>query len=119
MVMPAINSRDDLLAWLRRRVVYRSIRRQIDNGDVEVMGGFTAVPPHFHPGWIVTFIVEGSTIMVFSVSSKGAVNKINAEDILWEHWCGEGRTNTAYRGDDPEWCKKLKEKNNGLNRNKT
>ncbi len=118
--MPAINSRDNLLAWLRKRVVYRSVRRQIDNGECEVLGGFSKIPPYFSPGWIVLIRFvnrHGGKIRLFAILADGKIEEL--ESIPWEYWCGEGRRNTVYCGDAPghyrEWCKKLKEKNNDNN----
>lgn len=113
--MPTINSRDDLLNWLSDRTVYRSVKRHIALGHVEVLGGFTVIPPYLLPGWfvIVTFIGEGDRATIISIQSDGTIQEHSS--VPWKYWCGEGRENLAYRGDDPSKYLELKKKSDEHN----
>ena len=55
-------TRDQLVDYVvseTRAVGRRGLKRALDTGKVEVLGGFSVIPPASSPGWIVRVTSDG------------------------------------------------------------
>ena len=107
-------TRQDLIEWLGQQDIQGSQGRAVENGSLELLGGFHSVPPKNWPGWIVRAALQvGSQQYIYHVAivCNGHEYKvINIPEALipWDQWDGDKSTNDLYRGDNPEIYKEMK-----------
>lgn len=103
-----ITDRTSLIFWLNEFAPRRAIQRSLWEGTVELLGGFTLIPPSVHKGWIVR--VEsplGGKWLVAIGPTPRNLRKLRAFEIAevpWEYYEGEAG-NDEFRlrdGDHPE-----------------
>jgi hypothetical protein len=109
-----IRSREQLLNWLPgelSRLGRRSIVRAMEhrNGKVELLGGFSSIPPGNDPGWIVRVgsVLSGKKWHVAVIPRRSGVGIRLFEEVPWKLWVG-GST-PLYNGDNPSIYKALKD----------
>lgn len=110
-----IRTRDDLIDYVKMRSLACGrlhIARAIDEGSVEVLGGFKEIPPSYQekypfiarPGWIVRVnSVRGTQWHVAVTVKEGSRDMyafVMVHSVPWKHWVG-GST-PLYKGDYPD-----------------
>lgn len=115
--MQHFRNRDDLVAWLETRPLRKAIARAMQEGIVEVVGGFYIIPPIYLSGWIVwiTSIHKRTWILAIipdKLSPSGNCKIRTIDEIPWKHWSGGNTTNSLYVGDHPEEYRRLKDAEN-------
>lgn len=97
-----------LLTWLAQQPLRRSVLRALENGKVEVIGGFKRILPGTSPGFIVK--VEsyprsgcpgGRWIIAVICKSATEVYARVIPNIPWDQWDGKIDRKTIYEGDNP------------------
>ena len=114
--MVHFQTKDHMVSWLERHCPRKSIVRAINNGKVELLGGFEHIPPSGRPGWITRITSEyGRKWEVAIVYNKGQIDYgiLVLNRVPWKHYCGFEMTNRVYRGDNPDLYKLLKERSEG------
>jgi hypothetical protein len=98
-----------LVEYLAQCPLRRCVVRALMNGKVEVLGGFSIIPPGTSPGFIVK--VEsyprdgcpGQTWYVAAISSGlGRMYARVISDVPWENWVGKPGRQSIYEGDHPD-----------------
>lgn len=114
--MTHIGTRDQLLDWLAgelKRLNRRSLIRAMEEGQVELLGGFNTNPP----GWAVRVVSPSGgswTVLVTPNARGGSVRILRA--VPWHLWIGGG--SRLYQGDNPiryTYLKHFKERLNAKN----
>jgi len=108
--MRGFDSRDGLVDWLEKNIARKAIVRAMDEGTVEVMGGFSTISPTTFPGWIVrvTSIHKKIwNIAILAANGKLEIRIINK--LPWGMWAGEHSENTLYTGDYPKQYKEFRD----------
>lgn len=104
-----LHTREDLLDFVGKRVTRRSIARALNEGVVEVLGGFQHIPPKGLPGWCLLAespITKHKFKLAVTVEPSGEHRVWNLEKhgIPWPEWVGGHGAyhgNPLMRGDDP------------------
>ena len=96
-----IRTRDQLLDKLAEWCKRRAIRRALEEGTVEVCGGFNTDPPC----WIVKVTSAHGAVWAVGVQPNGMVRIL--EFIPWRLWAGG--ESPLYKGDNPKKYQRLKE----------
>lgn len=99
------SSRTSLIEYVREHSPRRAIARAIDEGTVEVLGGFSVIPPGTGPGWLLKITSKHRNSWIIAV----AVNEIThtysvyeLDRVPWEEWAGDRfREHPVYDGDEP------------------
>lgn len=100
-----IRTRNDLIKWLEEHAPTPSIRRALQEGKVENLGGFN-LP---YPGWIIKVVSKFNTtwfVRIYILKQEIIVKVVNY--ILWKNWIGDTSNNKLYQGDNPELYEGLK-----------
>ena len=113
--MQHFRNRDDLVAWLETRPLRKAISRALQEGTVEVMGGFYIIPPTYLPGWIVRITSIHKRTWNVAIVVHKPLNRYIVyiiDKIPWRHWAGGDTTNSLYAGDHPKEYRRLKDEDN-------
>lgn len=110
--MTRIESRLDLLAFLREHAPLSSMRRALSDGSgiVELYGGFREIPPHARPGWIVSLTSRHGRTWILAVVPDGVRHRFDVyrlDAVPWQWWDGD-RNNELFDGDRPDEYKMLR-----------
>jgi hypothetical protein len=114
-----IHNREQLLSLVAKRIVYVYIKRAIQDGPVEHLGGFSPVfPDDIHKGWIVKITTRTKRVLYVAVTADDLERcyKIELiEEVCWRNWCGDQcynnvlyKNNKLFTGDNPEEYMALK-----------
>jgi hypothetical protein len=112
-----LHTRDDLINYAGSAVfLRRHLVRAITEGTVEVLGGFTRVPPKGLPGWclLAESPTTGYTYKLGVTVEPGGVYRVwnlDKFDIPWPSWIGDAPThkgNTLMTGDQPHKYEEFK-----------
>ena len=106
--MDRIQTRTELIEYICDHTSQNAIRRACGHaGKVQVLGGFSRIPPGTRPGFIVAVTsVHGRTwnVAVTSDDHKHIFHVWVVESIPWEYFVGNSdtmREYSIYNGDDP------------------
>lgn len=96
--------RSDFILWVAEHAPRPSVSRSILAGDVEVLGGYTQIPPSTNPGWIIKTTSRHGKEYIIAVTLKERVLHVRLiKKIPWEHY--NGKLNRGmyciYDGDEP------------------
>ncbi len=119
-MVKTISSREQLLSFITKRIVFVYIKRAIHDGPVEHLGGFDpVVPDDIHKGWIVKVTTRTKREVYIAVHADDIEHCYRLEvieEVSWRDWIGDVcynnvlyRNNTLFTGDNPEEYIALKE----------
>ena len=101
--MNHVRNRNDLVKYVEENPPRGAIGTAIVTGTVELLGGFYAVTPSIHPGWILR-ITSASKQNIYNVAITH--NKYmpdwkvwEVSEVPWEQWMGKDVTKGVNRGD--------------------
>lgn len=100
--MQRIDTRDDLLEFIRANAPLSGIKRAIDDGKYEVLGAFASLPPHTKPGFIVKVTSKHGTVWPVAVAANEVKHRWEVyvlDEIPWSLYDGGKRV--IYCGDHP------------------
>jgi len=105
--MQRIETRTQLVNFICRAIPLHAIGRAACVGTVQVMGGFSRVPPLPKPGWVVSFTsIHGRTWIVAVIpDEQHHIFKAHIiETIPWEYYIGRSDQEeySIYNGDNPQ-----------------
>lgn len=106
-----IHTRSGLIDWIKKNVKDRVLLNAIDQGSVEVLGGFVPLPTSTNPGWMVRIKSPfGGTHLIAVGEDQGTLQLYwyRAPMIPWGDWIGHGTDNPLYAGDNPVLYSELK-----------
>lgn len=112
--MVHFRNRTDLILWLDKSSVSAAVKRALWTGSIELLGGFSRIPPSDYPGWIFKLISRRGKeylIAIICDTDKKCHRKMELESVPWDLWDGKLGRKTIYEGDRPEKYMELK---NGL-----
>lgn len=98
-IIPRFINRDDVVVWIKTQTNRRSIRRAIDEGTVEFLGGFSALSSINLPGWICRITSIYNRVWFIGITSIG--NLYYLDRVPWSSWIGYKSENPLYIGDQP------------------
>jgi len=107
-----IRTRRDVVAYIGRYTARRHVRRAIEHGDVELLGGFRPIPPGNDPGWILRVTSANKKRWHVAIVARGSTTDYVLRVLTrvpWENWIGDECGLDLYRGDKPERYKYLRE----------
>lgn len=114
--MQRIQTRTELINFICDNITQRAIVRACHNGKIQVLGGFSKIPPSRRPGWIVSVTsVYGRTwlVVVMSDDHRHIFRTGIVDSIPWEYYVG--RTDrgeySIYDGDNPRQACLARNKN--------
>lgn len=113
--MERIETRSQLIRFIEKDAVHRAIGRAChhENGSVQVLGGFSMIPPTERPGWIVSITsAYGQTwlVAVLAYDYEHVFKSRVVEAIPWSLYVGQtGREYNIYDGDNPVAACRAKE----------
>ena len=105
----------ELILWLDGHAPSRTIRRAIWNGSLELLGGFSKIPPSNYPGWIIKLTTRyGKKYLVAIICNYDKLKQycMIIDSVPWELWDGKPGRKSIYEGDNPEKYMRLKNENN-------
>lgn len=111
--MVHFQTRDHIIAWLERHCPRKAIVRAIDEGKIELLGGFSQIPPSNHHGWIVrvTSIHKRVWLVAIIPNKRQTDYEIRIpKEVPWKYWCGDFFTHKIFQGDKPWLYQAIKEK---------
>jgi hypothetical protein len=111
--MVHFQTKGHLVAWLERHCPRGSIVRAINEGAVELLGGFSLIPPSNRSGWIVRITSRHKRVWLVAVSPNRDQNDYEIrlpKEVPWKHWCGDMHTSKLYTGDKPWLYAAIKER---------
>ena len=100
--------RQDLINLVAYGAPAPACRRACLTGTVEVLGGFSEVPPSTSPGWIVRVTTKRGNVHLVGISPDDIWHKywVRAVDAVpWHLWEGspcDPAVYSIYSGDHPE-----------------
>lgn len=97
---------DQIVDWLRGTHLRRAVLRALENGSVELLGGFSSIPPGTSPGLIVRVTSRHGTrynVAIQPFVPCGTYARC-VPRVPWENWVGDPERNppTIYDGDRPQ-----------------
>ncbi len=99
--------RDRFVVEALRDSPYPAVRKVVAGepwGTVEVLGGFSKIPPTGLAGVILRVTAQhGQQYLIALVAdeAKQSWKRMRIDDVPWENWDGELATAPVYRGDRP------------------
>lgn len=109
-------SRSDLCLYAAKHVPLRSCARAINEGRVELLGGFSSIPPLSDPGFLLKVTSRHGREWIIAISIDEIKHRykvwIAGPEIPWWYWmgCVDGPRRPAYDGDHPmKYAEKQKE----------
>jgi len=105
-----IRTRDHIIAFLEEYCPRKSIVRAIREGKVELLGGFSAIPPSDRSGWIVKVMSTHDRTWNVAVIPRRAGKDYEirvVKEIPWSKWVGtwdahlDNLIGKLYYGDRP------------------
>lgn len=106
-----IRTRNDLIYWLMNHAPRRAIARAMEEGKIEVCGGFSRIPcTPCRDGWIIriTSIFNKTWIIAVKPQLWEGYRAYIIPKIPWEYYIGDKSDNKLYKGDKPEEYKELR-----------
>lgn len=103
--MQRIDTRTQLINAIRNGIGMSAVSRACVTGTVEVLGGFSRIPPMPLPGWVVMITsIHGQTwlIAVTPDDHRHVFNTGLIESAPWRYYVGRDGGCSIYDGDDPE-----------------
>ncbi len=109
--MNVFTSRIELLSFVQRHIVFKYIKRAMQEGSVENYGAFSkAAEGHNEPGWILKITSAKRVVYFISVVCEENYRLYKTvEGPDWKNWAGGDCENELYRGDHPELYMKLRD----------
>lgn len=112
--MDHLNTRTDLVNFIHKYAPFAAIRRACYTGTVNVLGGFSIVPPGTEPGWItiITSVYGRTWFVVVGPHPAGLPMYVirTVKRIPWRYWVGDHRANNPiFNGDNPDRARLLRE----------
>ena len=109
--MNVFTARLELIAFVQKHIVFKKIRRALQEGTVENYGAFSkVVKDHEEPGWIIkTTSVLKIDYYVGVVCEERYRLYLLEDGPDWKYWAGDDCANDLYHGDNPEIYKQFKE----------
>lgn len=115
-----IHGREQLLSLIAKRIVFVYIKRAIQDGPVEHLGGFAPVDPDdIHKGWIVKITTRSKREVFIAVEADDIEKTYRVkvlEEVCWRNWIGDKYYKNVlyssadlFTGDNPEQYVELKE----------
>jgi len=104
--MERIETRTELINFICEDISQNAIVRACHNGTVQVLGGFSIIPPGTAPGWIVAITsVHGRTwlVAVTSDDHRHIFHTWITNRTPWKNYVGRVNRGwySIYDGDDP------------------
>ena len=105
--MERIRDRADIIALVARSAASPACRRACLTGKVEVLGGFSELPPSDKPGWILQITAKHGTVFLIGVIPNDLQHRYQVwtlEEVPWHLWVGRplaGAAYSVYQGDRP------------------
>ena len=98
--------RSDFILWVMANSPRRDIARFINDGKVEVLGGFDEIPPSTNPGWILRVTSKNNKEYNIAVTMDEKHRWLHiwvASEISWEYYNGKPHLGFwyVYDGDKP------------------
>ncbi len=100
--------RSDFILWVMANSPRRDIARIMDEGEIEVLGGFDLIPPTPHPGWIIRIISKHKKEYHVAVVMDEELRilivwKMWSNDVPWVEYNGKPNRGfwCVYDGDKP------------------
>lgn len=106
-------TREDLIEYLVAHSPRPAISRAIAEGrPIELLGGFSHIPPSNMPGWIIRIISRFgkkfyAALRVHKIWKHELFVEL-LEHVPWNYWDGDKSENELYKGDRPELYRRLK-----------
>lgn len=106
-MIPHIRYRSELVEYAARHTAWsRTLRRAFDTGTVEVLGGFSTIPPWASSGWIIRVtsrFERDRLIAVCCDRAKPVMRVAEIDDVPWKYWDGmeDRKVKSFYDGDHP------------------
>ncbi|KKN77887.1 hypothetical protein LCGC14_0356240 [marine sediment metagenome] len=102
-------NKTDIVDWLEKNCPRRAIVRALREGQVELLGGFTDIPPAHLDGWIIRVTsVRNKTWNVVITAGRELQIRI-LYSVPWHSYVGDEMVLThIVTGDDPERYKVFK-----------
>lgn len=115
-----IHGREQLLSLIAKRIVFVYIKRAIQDGPIEHLGGFSPVDPDdIHKGWIVKITTRSKREVFIAVEADDIEKTYRVkvlEEVCWRNWIGDKyyknvlySNDGLFTGDNPEQYIELKE----------
>jgi hypothetical protein len=79
-------------------------QRAVNEGSVELLGGFSKMPPSGSPGWLFRLrLPAGKEILraIVQVMDRPTYTIIAVDNIVWKYWIGDKNTDPIMYGDHP------------------
>lgn len=99
--------RSDFILWVMANSPRRDIARIMNEGEIEMLGGFNRIPPTPHPGWILRVTSKNKKVYQVAVTMNEKdwllVVWPRVSEIPWEEYNGNPHRKkwTVYDGDNP------------------
>lgn len=99
--------RSDFILWVGTNTSRKDISRHINDGTVEVLGGFDRIHPSHHPGWMLRVLSKNKTeynVAITMDEKKRWLNVWVASKIPWDAYNGKIDRGfwCLYDGDNPK-----------------
>jgi hypothetical protein len=99
-----------LLMWTESNCPRKAIVRAMQEGQVELLGGFSKIPPTTHPGWIIRVTsVSGKKWNVVVIAYQNRYGIRILSEIPWQYWIGDKQSGALHQGDNPDKCKFMRD----------
>ena len=104
--MERIETRTQLINYIRDHVSQSAIARACHTGTVQVLGGFSCIPPGTRPGFIVSITSIHERTWLIAVTSddhKHIFHVWIVESVPWRYYIGKPYKEkySIYDGDNP------------------
>ncbi len=103
--MDRIENRAQLICFIRDNIRQRAIGAACHSGTVQVLGGFSSIPPADRPGWIVSITSacgQAWLVAVIAYDHEHIFRVRTIDEIPW--WTYDGKDEPGYsifNGDNP------------------
>lgn len=107
--MTHFQNKEHLLMWLENNCPRKGVVRALRDGTVELLGGFSLIPPGKHPGWIVRVTSTSNREWIIAVIAYPHRYGIRIlSEVPWLNWAGKlGEVRSSLIGGDNPWLYQL------------
>jgi hypothetical protein len=108
------HTRAQLINWLENNAPDRIISNAVNQGEIELLGGFHPVAGSSYPGFIVRVYgglhLQKIYYIGIVISGQFTIRSFRVKEPNWKDWIGYKSNNPLYMGDNYEECEKKYQK---------
>jgi len=99
--------RSEFILWIEQNSPRKDIVRFLNDGGIDILGGFSCIPPSINPGWIIRTTSKNNQVYNVAITLDTKRHWLHiwvVGRVPWENYIGKTKRGawSVYDGDNPE-----------------